>query len=109
MQFSIQCNSENYVIEPGHILTIGRSIKSDIRLFEDTSVHRTHCVISLQDDTLIIEDQANVNGTRVNGRMISIPTELRDGDSITVGATELNVRFLSDTTSVDRQVTPNEI
>ena len=108
MRFSIQCNSENYVIETGHALTIGRSIDSDLRLFEDTAVSRTHCVISLQDDTLIIEDQASANGTHVNGRTISRPIELRDGDSITVGATELKVRFVADKTSVDSQVTSNE-
>ncbi|MCH8242392.1 MAG: FHA domain-containing protein [Planctomycetes bacterium] len=81
-----------------HVLMIGRSIETDLRLFEDTAVSRIHCVISLPEDTLIIEDRESTNGTRVNGRMVFEPTELRDGDSITVGATELKVRVLADGT-----------
>ena len=62
----------------------------------DTSVSRRHAQLSVQDDNLTIEDLGSANGTMVNGRLISEPTHLRDGDEVTLGETILTVQMTHD-------------
>ena len=87
----IRYGSVTYTIRPNSVIRIGRSIDSDIRLFDDTAVSRDHCTISFINDRLEVKDLDSRNGTRVNGRLISSPTELRHKDVIQVGDTELTV------------------
>ena len=93
MRVSVQYKSESYAIMPGQSLKIGRSIESDLRLFEDTAVSRDHCTVRFLDHALIVEDSGSTSGTRVNGRTIDAPTELRNGDSVGVGLTDVTVRI----------------
>jgi len=58
----------------------------------DTSVSRRHAQLRFQDDGLIIEDLGSANGTLVNGRPISEPTLIQDGDEVTLGETILRVQ-----------------
>lgn len=44
-----------------------------------------HCVIYTQDNTVTIQDLGGETGTFVNGKRISSPRELKDGDEITLG------------------------
>lgn len=70
---------------------IGRQKGCTVRL-TDTSVSRRHAQLRLQDDGLIIEDLDSANGTLVNGRLISEPTPLQDGDELTLGGQYLRFK-----------------
>ena len=70
---------------------LGRQKGCPVRLM-DTSVSRRHAQLRLQDDGLIIEDLGSANGTLVNGRPISEPTLIQDGDEVTLGETILRVQ-----------------
>jgi len=74
---------------------VGRQKDCTVRLM-DTSVSRRHAQLSVQDDNLTIEDLGSANGTMVNGRLISEPTPLRDGDEVTLGETILTVQMTHD-------------
>ncbi len=89
----VEFNSATYPVLKGKSLRIGRSIDSDLRLFEDTSVSREHCVIRSEKDRLEITDLDSRNGTVVNGRRISEPTELHHRDVVKVGESKLTVLF----------------
>lgn len=64
---------------------IGRAEGSDIGLFGDTGVERTHAKILLQNNRYVLEDASTPNGTYLNEQRISGPTPLRSGDAIKVG------------------------
>jgi len=74
---------------------LGRQKDCTVRL-TDTSVSRRHAQLRLQDDGLVIEDLGSANGTLVNGRLISEPTPLQDGDELTLGETILMVQMAHD-------------
>ena len=75
----------------GEALTIGRSSSNAIAL-ADPILSRHHCLVSVENGALMIEDQSSANGTIVNGSLIDGKTELKDGDAITLGDTILRVR-----------------
>ena len=85
----IQFKSATFPIARNGTTSIGRSINSDLRMFEDVGVSRDHCVISSNDDRLEVADTSSRNGTRVNGHVIKSPTELRHHDVIKIGESEL--------------------
>ena len=67
----------------GTSFTIGRLPENDLCL-SDTSVSRTHCEITWQNNSYAINDLESLNGTHLNG----IPTssgKLKHGDEIRVG------------------------
>ncbi|MCL2632028.1 MAG: FHA domain-containing protein, partial [Coriobacteriia bacterium] len=51
-----------------------------------------HARFSPIDERLIVEDLGSTNGTKVNGRPISDPRELSDGDSVQIGDVVLRVQ-----------------
>lgn len=75
----------------GNRVTVGVSPKSDIRL-SDRGVSRLHCELVLYEDGWAVVDSRSTNGTFLNGRKISQPQLLFDGDSIAVGTARLNFR-----------------
>lgn len=72
---------------------IGRAPEAEVRL-ADTGVSRMHAELRLGHDVRAptVEDLGSTNGTTVNGRRISQPVLVEDGDSIGVGATTLVLR-----------------
>lgn len=62
-------------------LQIGRTTDCDITL-PDSSVSRHHARLSLDEDTLLIEDLGSANGTLVNGKLVEGKQALRDGDEL---------------------------
>jgi DNA-binding winged helix-turn-helix (wHTH) protein len=63
---------------------IGRD--PDVQVFLDhPSVSRRHARISITSDRVVLEDMNSRNGTYVDGRGITSPTDLRDGAIIGVG------------------------
>ena len=65
---------------------MGREAINDIML-QELEISRRHASITFVDGRHIIEDLDSTNGTFVNGRRISTPITLRDGDLIDLGDT----------------------
>jgi hypothetical protein len=68
--------------------TIGRSRDCDIVL-EDSSVSRRHAELRPGGEGWTIEDLGSTNGVRVNGNTVHAPQEVRTGDRIEIGSTEM--------------------
>ena len=65
----------------GDALLLGRAEGCDIVLPDDT-VSRQHARILRRDDGYYLEDLQSRNGTFVNGRRVTSPARLRDGDTL---------------------------
>jgi pSer/pThr/pTyr-binding forkhead associated (FHA) protein len=65
---------------------IGREAINDIML-QELEISRRHASITFADGRYTIEDLNSTNGTFVNGRRISTPVVLHDGDVIDLGDT----------------------
>lgn len=82
---------EQYLLsEPGPVL-VGRAPDCTIQL-RDQRVSRQHCRLSFQQGHWSIEDLQSRSGTIVNGRNVH-RADLRDGDTILLGDTRLQLRM----------------
>jgi pSer/pThr/pTyr-binding forkhead associated (FHA) protein len=68
-------------------LMLGRSRATETRL-TDPHVSRVHCQVQVEDDRVLVSDFDSVGGTFVNDRRVA-RQELRHGDVLRIGATEL--------------------
>ena len=68
-------------------VVIGRSRDCDIQL-SDTNVSRRHAELRQEGASYWIVDLGSTNGMEVNGKRVK-RAKLRDGDTITLGSTEL--------------------
>ncbi len=68
-------------------VVIGRSRECDVRL-ADTNVSRRHAELRQDGATYWLVDLGSTNGTDLNGRRVA-REKLSDGDTITIGSTEL--------------------
>jgi pSer/pThr/pTyr-binding forkhead associated (FHA) protein len=69
-------------------LTIGRRASNDVVLDWDSRVSRVHAALErVGGEWAIMDDGISHNGTWVNGERITGRRRLRDGDTISVGAT----------------------
>jgi len=59
-------------------------------------VSRHHCVILTSEGAVSVRDFGSTNGTLVNGERIRGELELKDGDRLTVGSLEFEVRLVAD-------------
>lgn len=72
----------------GTITSIGRDRNNDIVL-TDLQVSRNHAMVRrLGEADYYLIDSGSSNGSLLNDRRVTTPTLLRDGDRITIGATE---------------------
>jgi hypothetical protein len=67
---------------------IGRSRECDVVL-EDSSVSRRHAELRPRGSVWSIEDLGSTNGVRVNGLAVDGAQELRSGDRVEMGSTEM--------------------
>lgn len=67
---------------------IGRNHGCQLYL-TDEKVSQQHAKVSLENNTVMIEDLGSLNGTYVNGEKIEGPVELLSGDEVVVGMTNL--------------------
>lgn len=72
-------------------LVVGRTDECDLVL-DDPLVSRRHAVFRQGDGGLSVIDLGSRNGVLVNGKRISGPTELEEGDLVRIGSQELVVR-----------------
>lgn len=68
-------------------ITLGRAPSCAIGLPDDTFASQLHTRVFLHDAAVWVEDLGSTNGTHVNGRRISAPTQLASGDRVQIGST----------------------
>ncbi len=71
---------------------VGRAPGADI-VIGASYVSARHARFNLMGSNLFVEDLGSTNGTAVNGRLITEPVALRDGDTVNVGDVAMRVRF----------------
>ncbi len=87
---------EDSIVQVGDQVTIGRSASNSL-VIDDHRVSRCHAEIrNLGNGRYRLSDVGSVNGTWLNGRLITVPRDLQGGDEIQIGATRL--RFALNTT-----------
>jgi tetratricopeptide (TPR) repeat protein len=69
-------------------LRIGRAEDNDLDL-GDPKISRHHARVYREGATYAVADLGSANGTRLNGALLSGPQQLKHGDRIVVGDTEL--------------------
>ncbi|MEX0864881.1 MAG: FHA domain-containing protein [Acidimicrobiia bacterium] len=78
-------------VEVTNVTVMGRSSEADIVL-TDPYASDFHMRLVAQDNGIMLHDLGSTNGTYVNGRRVTAPTQLRRGDNIQVGKTVMEVR-----------------
>jgi serine phosphatase RsbU (regulator of sigma subunit) len=78
--FEYQIDSDSVVV--------GRSSRCDLAV-PDRCLSRQHLRIFKMDGEWMVEDLGSRNGTSVNGALISGPTRLREGDTITASMSDI--------------------
>ena len=86
---SLEVNGKKYDLD-GIQMTIGRSKECDIQL-PDPNVSRKHAEVRQEGAAYWAIDLDSTNGMEVNGRRLK-RAKLRQGDTITVGSTDLVFR-----------------
>jgi pSer/pThr/pTyr-binding forkhead associated (FHA) protein len=76
------------------VLTVGRADDAGL-VIESSMVSRNHARVSNQGNRVTVEDLNSANGTSINGRRITAPTVLRDGDIVEFGDNRFRVRITS--------------
>lgn len=71
-------------------LLIGRLPECDV-LLQDGLVSRMHARISVQHDSVVVEDLHSTNGVYVNGLRVNHSAVLREGDRVLIGTTEISM------------------
>jgi hypothetical protein len=70
---------------------IGRADACHIKL-PDTYVSQFHARIFPQDGSWFVEDLGSTNGTFLNQRKVTAPSEVRSGDQVRIGTTTLELK-----------------
>lgn len=91
VSFTWQTDGEDFRLYEGRNLISGDP-KAEIYL-PDPAVSSPHCMILFRGGKIKIKDELSTNGTLVNGIEIE-ETEIKDGDIILVGRTELKFRSI---------------
>jgi len=77
--------------EISDVTVLGRSPEADLVL-DDPYASEFHMRLVAQENGLTLHDLGSTNGTYVNGRRVTAPTQLKRGDTIQVGKTVMEVR-----------------
>jgi putative serine protease PepD len=79
--------SDGHDIELNSSVTIGRSVENWIKLDGD-AVSRKHASLDLIGNRFVLRDLSS-NGTYINDKRLTEPTELHDGDKVRIGTNVL--------------------
>jgi pSer/pThr/pTyr-binding forkhead associated (FHA) protein len=99
---------QTIVLRDQPLYTIGRSRSCTLRLPEDPTVSRQHCLLEVTGPNVKVRDLGSKNGTRVNGTLIGqrdfrpdddtlvemIPCSLQSGDRLGIGQALFDVDIL---------------
>ncbi|HPY74447.1 MAG: FHA domain-containing protein [Planctomycetes bacterium] len=75
-------------------IVIGRLAGCHIVL-QDTKVSKSHCLIQIQKDKLVIIDLGSQHGTQINIKAVQA-AKLYNNDNIKLGNTILNIKYKAD-------------
>lgn len=64
-----------------------------LTISNDRLVSKKHCSLTVMSNGLLLEDLHSHNHTYLNGKKLTGPEYLKDGDEITVGYTKLRIHF----------------
>ncbi len=78
--------------EEGQSLKFGRAESNDLAL-KDSAVSKAHCQARFLEGRVLLTDTNSSHGTFVNGERISSEHQLRSGDLIRIGNTEILFRM----------------
>lgn len=81
-----------FMLNPG-LSKVGRAPDSQV-LLNDRDVSRWHASITVDRDSVVVEDRNSANGTQVDGTPISTPTRLESGSTVAFGQVEFSVEVL---------------
>lgn len=70
-------------------VTIGRDERNALGLFKDSAVEQRHAEVKKENGRYIVEDNRSAAGTFVNRQRVAGRRELRDGDVIEIGETQI--------------------
>jgi hypothetical protein len=77
--------------EVSDVVVMGRSSETDV-VIDDPYASEFHLRLVSQENGMMLHDLGSTNGTYVNGRRVSAPTELKRGDTIQVGKTVMEIK-----------------
>jgi len=80
---------------------VGRRQDCDLRI-KSAEISRRHCLLSIHDGYVSIEDLDSVNGTFLNGRRVVGKQTVRPGDSLEVGPLRFTVEYEITQAALDR-------
>ena len=99
----MQEGKAEHIVEIGERLTIGRST-SNLLTLDDHKASRNHAEIRhVGGGRYRLSDIGSANGTWLNGRRMTIPKDLEDGDQIRIGNALLH--FMAQTAPREQSVT----
>ena len=84
--YSLTMNGRKHAVDERRVV-LGRSKDCDVQV-EDANVSRRHAELRQEGASYWLVDLDSTNGTEVNGKRVQ-RVKLADGDTITLGATEL--------------------
>lgn len=84
-------NQQGQEFEVNDVVVMGRSAETDVVL-DDPYASEFHLRLVAQDNGMMLHDLGSTNGTYINGRRVSAPTQLKHGDTIQVGKTVMEIR-----------------
>ncbi|HLL23258.1 MAG TPA: FHA domain-containing protein [Kofleriaceae bacterium] len=80
---------------------VGRDVGCRLR-FNDPALSRRHVRFVRRADEVFVEDLGSSNGTTLNGRPVTAPVRISDGDALIVGGRTLFVRVSDDDSFVSK-------
>lgn len=75
----------------GESMVFGRASDCDL-VIEDRFLSRRHSRLYREGERLLLEDEGSRNGTLLNGRAITEPTEVKAGDVIKISGSTISLR-----------------
>jgi len=90
VSFTWNPQGEDFKLREGKTI-IGADNSSDICI-NDPEVSAHHCTLLYRSGKFRLKDEFSTNGTSINDAEIDEQTELKDGDLIKIGKTELKFR-----------------
>ena len=86
---------KRYECQVNEQVVIGRQQNCDIVLGDRNTISKLHCRLILATNSLMIEDLNSRNGTFVNGKRITSPTQVRNGDTIRLGDSQFRLSIMA--------------
>ena len=83
--------------------SVGRDAKATVRIVS-SSVSRCHATVTVSGEEASVIDLQSKNGTKVDGKLVTDRTVLRDGSVVTFGAVDATYRVLSATARTETVV-----